>query len=554
MSIKSIKSQIDFFLSKSEPSVMAIKGDWGIGKTYAWNKYLIEARKENRVPCGKYSYVSLFGIKTIEQLKEAIFSNAVPNEHAGEQPSLQSFQDNTKNLINSFSKCSWRFMKDLPYLNYAAPAIQAWSFMSVSNYLICIDDLERKGTSLEVKEVLGLVSLLKEQKNCKVVLLLNDGTKEVKDYSKYREKVIDVELYFSPLPQESANIAYDNSKDFHNELAEKTIKLGISNIRILKKIESIVGLLWPRLDRCEQEIKWQVIHSAALMGWSHFSPKAGTDIPSLKFIVSMDNIYMIGGKDSTEKEKAWKEIMLSYNFTRVDEFDKVIAELIKYGYFNLEHVDAVINRANQEAIHNKKANGMNKAWDVFHSSFKDNEAEVLQAFIDGVKESVAHVTANQLDSAITVIRDLGGREKATEILDFYIDSRMSTPEIFNLNSFEVYKPIQDKEINERFNDAYASAKPQGDFREVLSRLNGSNGWRDEDIDILDSVSQKEYFNFFKGLDGPDLTSTIATALKFSRIGNASEKMISVTSKVKGALIEIKGESKLNKMRMEKFNL
>ncbi|NQS87097.1 hypothetical protein ACRPHS_03555 [Pantoea allii] len=554
MSIKSIKSQIDFFLSKSEPSVMAIKGDWGIGKTYAWNKYLIEARKENRVPCGKYSYVSLFGIKTIEQLKEAIFSNAVSNEHAGEQPSLQSFQNNTKNLINSFSKYSWKFMKDLPYLNYATPAIQAWSFMSISNYLICIDDLERKGTSLEVKEVLGLVSLLKEQKECKVVLLLNDGTKEVKDYSKYREKVIDVELYFSPLPQESANIAYDNSKEYHHELAEKTIKLGISNIRILKKIESIVGLLWPRLDRCEQEIKWQVIHSAALMGWSHFSPKAGADIPSLKFIVSMDNIYMIGGKDSTENEKAWKEIMLSYNFTRVDEFDKVIAELIRYGYFNLEHVDAVINRANQEAIHNKKANGMNRAWEVFHNSFRDNEAEVLQAFIDGVKESVAHVTANQLDSAIAVIRDLGGREKATEIIDFYIDSRMSTPEIFNLNSFDIYKPIQDKEINEKFNDAYASAKPQGDFKEVLSRLNGSNGWKDEDIDILDSVSQREYFNFFKGLDGPDLTSTIATALKFARIGNASEKMISVTSKVKGALIEIKGESKLNKMRMDKFSL
>lgn len=554
MSIKSIKSQIDFFLSKSEPSVMAIRGEWGVGKTYAWNKYLIEARRDDRVPCGKYSYVSLFGIKNIEQLKEAIFTSAVSNEHAGEQPSLQSFQNNTKNLLSSFSRHSWKFMKDLPYLNNATPAIQAWSFMSISNYLICIDDLERKGTSLEIKEVLGLISLLKEQKDCKVVLLLNDGTKEVEDYSTYKEKVIDVELCFSPLPQESASIAYDKSKGYSSKLAENTINLGVSNIRILKKIESIVGLLWPRIERCEEEIKGQILHSAALMGWSHYSPKAGDEIPTLEFIESMSNIYMLGGDGASEQVKAWKEILLSYNFMRVDELDIAIAELIKYGYFDPDHIDAVIDRANQEVIYNKKANGMTKAWEVFHNSFKSNEAEVLQAFIDGIYESVAHITPNQLDSAITVIRDLGGSEKASEIIGFYMNSRMSTPEIFNLNSFEVYKPIQDKEINERFNDAYVSTKPQGDFREVLSRLNGSNGWRDEDVDILDSISQKEYFDFFKGLDGPELTSIIATALKFARIGNASEKMISVTSKVRGALIEIKGESKLNKMRMEKFSL
>ena len=59
-------------------------------------------------------------------------------------------------------------MKELPYIKSAAPAIEAWSFMSVSDSLICIDDLERKGSSLELKDVLGLISLLKEQKKCKV--------------------------------------------------------------------------------------------------------------------------------------------------------------------------------------------------------------------------------------------------------------------------------------------------------------------------------------------------------------------------------------------------
>lgn len=554
MSIESIKLRIDYFLSRSEPSVMAIKGEWGIGKTYAWNRYLIEARKEGRVSNGKYSYVSLFGIKTLEQLKEAIFSNAVPNDHAGEPPSLQSFQNNTKSLLDSFSRHSWKFVKDLPYVNHATPAIQAWSFMSISNYLICIDDLERKGSSLEVKEVLGLISMLREQKDCKVVLLLNDGTKEVEDYSKYKEKVLDLEVYFSPLPEESAQIAYDKNKEYYSKLSENTINLGIINVRILKKIESIVELLWRFLDGSEEEIKTQFLHSTALMGWSHFHPKAGTEVPTLEFIEAVQNVYMLGKDESSETEKAWKELLLSYKFMNVDELDKAIADIIKLGYFNKENFESVIRRANENILHKKKGNGIVKAWQLFHNSFKNNEKEVLQAFIDGVKESIEHIDPSQLDSIISIMRELNGSKEAKIAIEFFITNRSHTPEIFNLNSFEIYKEVKDEEVKEMFARAYAKFKPQDDFRDAISRLNGSNGWRNEDIDLLNGVTQEEYYAFFKSLDDPDLSSIIATCLKFARIVNADNKMNSITQKVKGALEDISKESNLNKLRMGKFGL
>jgi len=554
MSIKSIKSQIDYFLALSNPFVMAIKGDWGIGKTFSWNKYLAEARKEDRISGVKYSYVSLFGIKSIEQLKEAIFSNAVSNNHAGEQPSLQTFQNNAKNLVESFSKNSWKFMKDVPYLNYAKPAVDAWSFMSISRYLICIDDLERKGTTLEIKEVLGLVSLLKEQKDCKVVLLLNDGTNEVEDYKKYKEKVIDLELHFSPSPKESAEIAYDNSKEYHSRLAEYTIKLGINNIRILKKIETTIDYLWLRLDKCEEDLKKQLLHTSALMVWSFLNPNSGADVPRFEFIQSMSNIHSIGGKDASEEERAWKEILLSYEFTMNDEFDNLIAKLIKHGYFDVEHVTSVIESANNNVIQGKKANGMKNAWDIFHNSFKHNEAEVIEAFIKAVKDTVHSVTVNQLDNIIGVIRDLGESDKASELIDFFIEKRRGTPIIFNIHGFDIYNPIKDEEIIQRFDYLHQECKGREDFKEVLARLDGSNGWNPEDLDVLDKVTEDEYYSFFKSLDGPELTSTIATTLKFARISNADEQMNSITTKVKSALHKIAEESTLNKIRMSKFNL
>ena len=111
--------------------------------------------------------------------------------------------------------------------------------------LICIDDLERKGSGLEIKDVLGLVSLLKEQKKCKVVLLLNDGEEGLEDYSKYREKVIDIELKFAPSPEECSSIAYSDDKAIIPKLKELVTNLGIRNIRILKKIERLVELAMP---------------------------------------------------------------------------------------------------------------------------------------------------------------------------------------------------------------------------------------------------------------------------------------------------------------------
>jgi Cdc6-like AAA superfamily ATPase len=59
MSIDAIKSEITRFLKSSTPEVMAIKGSWGVGKTYSWNKFLLDAKNNTNIALEKYSYVSL---------------------------------------------------------------------------------------------------------------------------------------------------------------------------------------------------------------------------------------------------------------------------------------------------------------------------------------------------------------------------------------------------------------------------------------------------------------------------------------------------------------
>jgi tRNA A37 threonylcarbamoyladenosine biosynthesis protein TsaE len=63
------------FLVDGKPEVICVKGRWGVGKTYAWKRALQEAAAGGKMVLSTYSYVSLFGVTTLEQLKYSIFEN-----------------------------------------------------------------------------------------------------------------------------------------------------------------------------------------------------------------------------------------------------------------------------------------------------------------------------------------------------------------------------------------------------------------------------------------------------------------------------------------------
>src|SRR6185437_3617000 len=101
---------------------------------------------------------------------------------------------------------------------------------------ICVDDLERIGTGIDIRNVLGLASQLKELKACKVALILNDEAlddEKNEEFRRYFEKVIDTHLKFSPTPKECTHIAVDVNSELGRSIAESCNKLGVDNIRVI---------------------------------------------------------------------------------------------------------------------------------------------------------------------------------------------------------------------------------------------------------------------------------------------------------------------------------
>ena len=70
-----VKSSLIALLRDTDHRVIALKGKWGTGKTYLWRAVVIEMFQDKKAT-EQPIYVSLFGAKTINDLKLRILQNA----------------------------------------------------------------------------------------------------------------------------------------------------------------------------------------------------------------------------------------------------------------------------------------------------------------------------------------------------------------------------------------------------------------------------------------------------------------------------------------------
>jgi hypothetical protein len=69
------RAEIERFLRGGEPKVLCVTGEYGVGKTFLWRSVLDRLRKEKGLSFERYSYVSLFGLTSLDDLKSSLFEN-----------------------------------------------------------------------------------------------------------------------------------------------------------------------------------------------------------------------------------------------------------------------------------------------------------------------------------------------------------------------------------------------------------------------------------------------------------------------------------------------
>lgn len=557
MSIEVVKKQVHSFLKKSDPEVLAIKGDWGVGKTFTWKQYLSQYKSD--ISLNRYSYVSLFGINSIDDLKFSIFENVIKKELIGKEASLDTFKENTIGLFEKYSRKSSGFFSKNPFTKGFAPALESISFFSLNKVLICLDDLERKGNKLEVKEILGLVSLLKEQKGCKVVFLLNDNEDGIEDYKKYREKVIDIELEFSPSPEECVETAFNGNDWLTNTLKELSLKLKIRNIRVLKKIQRLAEEVFVITQEFEDEVKYQAVHSLVLFSWCFYCSKDNEDTPTLEYVTGRGyrSLGLGDKKEKTKEEKAWDSILQHYKYFVTDELDLEIKKAVMTGYFIEENVKDRASTKNREVIASKSEGSFTKAWELYHYSLENNKDEVIKTLYSSLEENAEYISPMNLNGTVTLFRELGEDQKADEIIDIYINKRKGTPALFNLDdsfSNPFSGDIQDVEVRRKFKATWMDAFEEENPEDVIARLSKSNGWGPSDIVCLEKLSTDEFYTLLKNSNGKSLSMSIEALQRIGSYTLQQNKDSSISKNLMEALRKIGNESEINKRRIRRYGV
>lgn len=117
-----------------------------------------------------------------------------------------------------------------------------------------------------------------------------------------------------PTPPEAAAIAFPYDDTLFKLLREYSAKLGIKNIRVMKKIERLVGIVVSAVPNLSDDIRRQIVHSLVIFGWCKFD--SGANPPPLGYLGEGALARAVERQTSkttpSEDERRWDAIRAIY--------------------------------------------------------------------------------------------------------------------------------------------------------------------------------------------------------------------------------------------------
>ncbi|EFX0398048.1 hypothetical protein B2I47_000059 [Shigella sonnei] len=561
--MESIESFLKNFLV-SDHRVAVIKGDWGVGKTHYWNSFY--TKHSEGLDFNAYSYVSLFGVNSIGDIKKALYHCATPINEKKYKELILSETDRTmiryRNgfwgwlKYNSLSKFLIHFGKNDFFGFKTDNLLSSLEYKFVNNYLVCIDDVERKGNSLEVKEIMGVIDELARRKGCKVVLILNEDNLHdetaKKQFLEYREKVIDVEIKYDPTPEKNLRkVFYETDSDF---LLLKVLAndLGIKNIRILNKIKTSLVNLRNELSLAEDKVRESFINRLVLFSVVYYSGVPGVDYALFK--ESIKNIHVFDHMLDDKKDDSVYSFINSLDviYERAEiAFDDDIDFNLKNGYLSTEsNIRGIIEEKNKQYKEHKALCDVNNVWDIFSDSFKDNESEFISKIKCVINDNLSHIPVAHFIGLIDILNRL--KIDCDSYIEAYADAFVSQDDAYTAFRNLYVEIFGNEKLGLLIQKKLMDKKPEEtNLENVLYKIIEGK-FNHSDIAYLNSFSEDDYLKWILSRNQDALDLVRKGLLRFKSMQELTEEQQKITNKAIGALTKLASRSSLNKLRVSRL--
>ncbi|MEQ1368199.1 P-loop NTPase fold protein [Acinetobacter schindleri] len=467
--------------NENKGMAVAITGSWGVGKTFFWNTF-----RKNNPNKKKYVYVSLFGLESLSDLKTHIYSHIENNSSAIEIPrwirGLPSILKETK--ISQFG------------ISSSAKIFDSLMFNQVKDAIICFDDFERMSNKLDIKDVMGLANQLKLERNCQVILILDESKTEnenKKKYVEYKEKLIDEEIKITsvePLIRASTQGTDVPLIDLMVEFAEK---LEIHNFRFFQKVIKLYGKFIEQLPKEVAYSTKEIILIRVLQGYfiEDFGKKSEFGWEDIKLVFE-------------DKQKGWSEQKvktyeslksLNYDFINADEW---LIEFKKYfdqkGDPNFEELRKLANSDLILEENNRLKNEFHRMFEVFWQIQAD--VKFPNQLFEITKKVIGLDSLGNVSFAITLLEVFGEVKKVRDLEEITSDwikqkIQKNKRSFYNFESFGEIRPIF-KNIIENF-DSNTDNLPS--LINAVFQIYVKQGWSHEDELSVKCATKQDWERF-----------------------------------------------------------
>lgn len=498
-------SLIDVLTNSQETKVIVLSGAWGTGKTYLWRK--VEGVES--VGLLKPIYLSLFGAKSIDELKVKILENAVV-KNANYQPSKQ------------YLKLGIGFAQDVAKKYLPGASMERIAFLGMSSLikgrLIVIDDIERKHHGLSVQEIMGFVNESVDQYGCRFVMLLNAAKLNgIEDWEEFHEKIVDREFKVSLLPDEAVTIAAGGRQiPYIEKVKGECVRLGLTNIRIIKRALSVSSELFDG-HQYDGRIIDRLVPTVVFMTAINY--RALPDLPTMAFLTTVDSITWSGMRELNDQQSGWLDLVRGGGYAN-QKFVALLNSYFERGYFSRDDVTAIFSEEVSQRDRIAFAMEVAEFQDQWLWS-KDFDISALDERFERYRDAIPCLFSHEVTELASVFREAGREDLEVHTIDLWIGH--IEPKITSVqDSHRSTMRREHPRITEMYDRVGGHLSPAWPLDEAIWRAKRGEGWGGPETQILREVSPEEFVSTIEKLDGQKLGEFIHGMFSFNRIVNIEE--------------------------------
>jgi hypothetical protein len=541
--LPNIDEELSSFILREDEYVLCLSGKWGVGKTYAWK----DAMQKHPSPANSryqgYSYVSLFGIESLQGLRSAIYENRKGPDLTADDQINKAFR-----ALNKLYRQALSNVHKIPFSKNYVPDVSSILFATVRNITICFDDLERMSRSLDIVEVLGLVNFLKEERNCKVLIILNEEAllDKADQFKRYFEKVIDQNIVFDPTSQECASIAVIGNTGVDVLVRQYCEQLTIRNIRVIKKISSFSKNIESALQGHDKNVLQLSIKSAVIIGWCTYEKDIA---PSLGYLKNRLQRTLYGTpkqkQPSTPEEDRWFQTFSKYGFTGFDELDTLIESGLKQGFLDKPALKSFGMAADEFSERQRRRSAWETMMFEFHNRATTDTLDFVQRLISACREASSALNHGEIDGTMGLLTSMGFASQAEQVLQVYLLAHDRSDPKLNINDH-----FSLGHLSSRFKSTLADYYvPRVVGQGIIEILESGEGFTDEQLDKLSSCSSQDYYDAFSSYSGDNFGTIVRRALEMDL--RQRPEIVSMTT---DALIRLAQSSALMRERIGTYGI